>query len=261
MEIYSIGYNHSHDNNFIIDKPNGCGTWLLLLIKTPAIFKEKDIELKTKENSFILFSPETPVYYRAYKDKYIDDWFHLSLNDYDIAMLATLQIPLNTVTELGSITELSSIIRNTTCEFYLDNIYKAEIVELNIKMLFHKIGQMLYSKLYIGANNNSVHFERMQNLRNDIYNMPQNNWTIDEMSNNLFLSRSTFQHTYKRIFGVSAMTDVSNSRLKRVKYLLSATEFSLYEIAEQCGYNSVSYLIRQFTNKYDMSPTEFRACL
>ena len=42
MKIGSIGYNHVHDmkyENFIMDRPIGPGAVLLLLIKTPSVFR------------------------------------------------------------------------------------------------------------------------------------------------------------------------------------------------------------------------------
>jgi AraC family transcriptional regulator of arabinose operon len=61
MELHEIGYNHSHDKTFAIDRPNGIGScWILLLIKTPAVFMQNGKEVITKENSFILYTVMLP---------------------------------------------------------------------------------------------------------------------------------------------------------------------------------------------------------
>ena len=39
MKINTIGYHHTHDADFIIERPNGSGDYLLLIIKTPALFR------------------------------------------------------------------------------------------------------------------------------------------------------------------------------------------------------------------------------
>ena len=62
MKIGSIGYNYVHDmkyENFIMDRPKGPGAVLLLLIKTPAVFKVGGVQYQVKENSFILMSAVT----------------------------------------------------------------------------------------------------------------------------------------------------------------------------------------------------------
>lgn len=52
MKIGSIGYNYVHDmkyENFIMDRPKGPGAVLLLLIKTPAVFKVGGVQYQVKE--------------------------------------------------------------------------------------------------------------------------------------------------------------------------------------------------------------------
>ncbi|OYP21358.1 hypothetical protein CG709_07920, partial [Lachnotalea glycerini] len=107
MELHVIGYNHSHDENFVIDRPGGTDSWLFLLIKTPAVFIHNGIEIVTRENSFILYKEGAPQYYRACGELYVDDWFHFSVDNADKDFISRLNIPCNTVTWLGDISELS----------------------------------------------------------------------------------------------------------------------------------------------------------
>mgnify|MGYP001513240425 CR=1 FL=1 len=84
MKIGSIGYNYVHDmkyENFVMDRPKGPGAVLLLLIKTPAVFKVGGVQYQVKENSFILMSADTPCYYTAQENVYTDDWVYFE-NDY-----------------------------------------------------------------------------------------------------------------------------------------------------------------------------------
>lgn len=258
MEINSIGYNHTHDHKFIIDRPNGLSSWLFLLIKTPAVFKQSGSETTTKSNSFILYSNDAPQYYKASGNIYIDDWIHFFADDIDIELFKTLEIPLNTVIELGDIDEISSVIRCTTYEFYSKGKFKTDITELYLKMLFLKLSDKLLSQKYSPNRSMSVYFERLQHLRNDILNSPCENWTVDNMSERLSMSRSSFQHTYKKIFGTNVMSDVIESKLQRVKFYLSTTNMTLSQIAEQSGYASEIYMMRQFKEKYGITPTQFR---
>ncbi len=55
MQINNIGYNHFHDADFRIERPNASGDYLLLLLKTPAIFTMKRKDIITEQNSFILY--------------------------------------------------------------------------------------------------------------------------------------------------------------------------------------------------------------
>lgn len=261
MEIESIGYNHSHDSRFVIDRPYGLGNWLFLLIKTPAVFMQNGKETPVKKNSFILYSSNTPQFYRACEEVYTDDWFHFNISEEDEELIKSLEIPLNTVTELGDIEEFSSIVRNMTYEFYSANRYRADITELYMKMLFLKLSNKLFSVKSAANGSTSIYYDRMQNLRNDIYNNPCEDWSIDMMAEKLFMSRSGFQHTYKKIFGTNVMNDVVSSRLQRVRFYLSTTNMTLGRIAEQSGYSSEIYMMRQFKERYGVTPTQYRSAL
>ena len=98
MKIGSIGYNHVHDmkyENFIMDRPKGPGAVLLLLIKTPAVFKVGGVQYQVKENSFILMSPDTPCYYTAQENVYTDDWVYFENDDWDKEYVEKLGIPMD----------------------------------------------------------------------------------------------------------------------------------------------------------------------
>ena len=60
MIINNIGYNHCHDADFIINRPNESGDHLLLLIKTDAIFTIDEKDIVIPENSFFMFRKDSP---------------------------------------------------------------------------------------------------------------------------------------------------------------------------------------------------------
>lgn len=61
MKIGAIGYNYQHRDGFVMERPNGTGCRLLLIIKEPSLFVINGMENKVKKNSFILFSPLVPL--------------------------------------------------------------------------------------------------------------------------------------------------------------------------------------------------------
>ncbi|SFR79988.1 AraC family transcriptional regulator [Anaeromicropila populeti] len=258
MEIKCIGYNHPHDSKFVINRPNGVDSWLFLLIKTPAVFMKDGQKIVTKKNSFILYSKDTPQYYQTYGEIYIDDWFHFVADEKDVQFFQELNIPFNTVTELSIISDLSAFIRTMTYEFYSNELYKPELMDLYLRTLFYKLSQRVNSCCIPESGSASRHYDCMQHIRNEIFNMPQKSWSINEIAREHSMSRSGFQHIYKNTFGVSATTDIINSRLQRVKFLLQTTDMTLDKIAEQCGYSSENYLMRQFKEKFGVTPGQFR---
>ena len=96
MNIKKMGYHHTHDSSFHIDRPLGSGDWLLLLVFTPSRLTLSGEERTTTEPYFILYRNGTPQHYGALGTGYTDDWVHLLLNERDLAHLKELGIPFDT---------------------------------------------------------------------------------------------------------------------------------------------------------------------
>ena len=69
------------------------------------------------------------------------------------------------------------------------------------------------------------------------------------MAKELSLSRSRFQHLYSDTFGKSVSQDLIQSRIEKASDMLRKSDLTLKDISSICGYNSVSYFIRQFKMK------------
>jgi len=98
----------------------------------------------------------------------------------------------------------------------------------------------------------------LHNLRSDIYRHPQMDWSIDNMCQQVCLSRSYFQSLYKKFFSVSCNEDVINARIALAKTLLASSILNINEIAERCGYANTEHFMRQFKKKTGTSPKKFR---
>lgn len=260
MKLLSIGYNHVHDESFEINRPDGIDSWLFLFIRTPGLFCYDGNEIVAKPNSFVIFSSGFPHYYKAYNEAYADDWFHFMATKEDISLFHSLNIPLNTVVPLTNTNTLNASIRNMIYEFNSDNLYKTDLIDLNFHLLLYKLVRILHNNNTFYTTKDSIYFTRMQALREDIYNNPQIERSVDSMAAELSMSRSAFQHNYKNIFGKSVMKDIINSRLRKVKFYLSTSDMTLEDIAQQCGYHNQLHLIRQFKQYCGLTPTEYRRC-
>lgn len=63
---------------------------------------------------------------------------------------------------------------------------------------------------------------------------------------------------FRRQVGMSPMQYVTQSRLNRAKILLSKTELSVMEVAQQCGFGDVSNFVRRFRQQFQLTPLQFR---
>lgn len=260
MRMDEIGYHHKHENTFCINRPNGAGDWLFLIIKTPAVFKIDGEYVPVKADSFILYTPEYPEHYSADSncEEYIDDWIHFSPDESEEKLMRELSIPFNTAIYLGEISSISNIVRNMCHEFYSANLHRKDSVNLYFRMLIYKLHEQLERVHPVSVLNESSYCERLIWIRECIFRRPGFEWSIDELSKELSISRSRFQHLYSDTFGVSIMQDIITSRVQYAAELLKYPDISIDRISEICGYSSVSYFIRQFKKINGVTPAQYR---
>lgn len=255
MYISNIGYNHSHDADFMINRPNGSGDYLLLLLKTPAVFTINGSDIETEPDCFILYREGTPQFYRSNGAVFTNDWFHFQLQEEDSNLFDKLKIPFDQVIPIGDLNELSMLINSLSYEAYASNPFKSDIIALYLKLFFIKLNNRIHAGTTAASN---THYNKMSIIRSKIYNQPYQSWNIDTLSRELSMSRSCFQHLYKSFFSVSPITDVIQSRIEHAKYLLSTTDISVKKISELCGYNNEIHFMRQFKMGTRLTPRTYR---
>ena len=258
LEISTIGYNYSHGADFVIDRPNGLGYWLVLLIKTPAVFFIDGKNYNIKEDSFILLSPTISYRYRGTDDVYTDDWIHFNADENDLKMFEKLGIPINEPVCLGDIEELSELIHILSYEHYSCMEYSSEVEKRYFEIFFLKLGRILSSGTSISSRLFTEKNHRMTQLRTEIVTQPSRNMSVDDMASAMNMSRSGFQHLYKKMFGVSVIQDITRSRMERAKRLLSSTNLTVEEISRKCGYSNEYCFMRKFKEQCGKTPTEYR---
>ncbi len=255
MIITNIGYSHRHDADFFVSRPNGSGDNLLLLLKTPAIFNLNGENVEASKNSFILFKKDTPQLYHSKGAEFVNDWFHFTYTPNEEKIFKALEIPFDTITYIGDMSNLSMLIKNMSYENYSSNMFRTDSIELYLQLFFIKLSEKLHTNHELLI---STHYDKMSIVRSKIYSMPQHEWNIEGLSHELTMSKSHFEHMYKQIFGISVMNEVINSRIEYAKFMLSTTDIPVNQISEMCGYKSDIHFMRQFKSRMNMTPTEYR---
>lgn len=258
MKILSIGYNHIHDSTFMINRPNGTGNYVFLLIKTPAHFTVQGRDYAVTKGSYALFSPDTACTFKAITDKYIDDWFHADISTEEVAQLKEMGVVFDKPVYLGDVDELSRIILSMTYENYSTDVFNNEIKYKYADILFMKIARTLQTQAISTDPSFSDKKSILITLRTRIYDEPDKISDVSEMAQFVGMSRSGLQHNYKKVFGVSIMQDVITSRIERAKRRLTGTNMSIADISRACGYKCEYSFMRQFKERVGQTPTEYR---
>lgn len=255
MFVNKIGYHHKHDLDFKIDRPNGSGDYLLLLVKSTGIFWIGGIPQEAIAGSMILYKKGTAQLYASNGEEYINDWIHFDFNEGEEKMIQELGIPCDTLIGLGDLHGMSMLVKNICYEFYSSNQFRNESIQSYLRLILYKLSEKIH---YRDKEISSDYHEKMSLIRSQIYSSPQIDWNIERMAKQLQISRSHMEHTYKAVFGLSPMQEVIESRVSYGKYLLSSTSMPVTQIAEYCGYHSDIHFMRQFRQKTGMTPSEFR---
>ena len=125
-------------------------------------------------------------------------------------------------------------------------------------MLLYKLQEQIHAPYSDMLLDNSFYIDQLLWVRASVFRWPEQNWSIDVFAKELRLSVSHFQHLYTGTFGTTILQDITNGRMQRARTLLETTDLNIEEIAEKCGYESVSYFIRLFRKSTGTTPLQYR---
>jgi signal transduction histidine kinase/ligand-binding sensor domain-containing protein/DNA-binding response OmpR family regulator len=88
-------------------------------------------------------------------------------------------------------------------------------------------------------------------------NLDNENFTAEEFSQEMNMSRSNLHVKLKALTNLSATEFIRTVRLKKSVELLSQQEFTVSQVASMVGFKSISYFNRCFKNAYGQSPSNY----
>ena len=82
--------------------------------------------------------------------------------------------------------------------------------------------------------------------------------TLDQIAAAASISKTACMNCFRNVLGISPIDYVVSYRLECALHLLLATERSVAEIADTCGFGDTSYFGKQFRRKTGLSPVQYR---
>ena len=82
--------------------------------------------------------------------------------------------------------------------------------------------------------------------------------TVSRVGEQVGLSRSRFQHVFRRETGATFRECLRETRLAKACALLASRRLRVKEVSAQCGYARACDLTRAFEARFGLSPSQYR---
>ena len=175
--------------------------------------------------------------------------------------LRTSHIPIMMITAKGmEIDKIKGI--DSGADVYLQKPFNMNVLKSHLKQLI-STRKILFKKYLSGIdfseNTTSLDQEFILNVLGYINNnISDNNLNVENLADELLLSRSKLYRKIKALTGLTANEFIRNIRLEKSKEFIENTEFSISEICYKVGFSSPSYFTKCFKIQYGYLPKEIR---
>jgi len=146
--------------------------------------------------------------------------------------------------------------------FYFDHpsLVSDELLELKIKelilLLVHSKNAASVVSLFT-----ELFSPRNLSIKEIVNNHLFSNLSVEDLANLSNLTLSTFNRTFKAMFGDTPANYIKTKRLERAQELLSMSSLTIREVAYQTCFPSLAHFSRSFKTHYQCSPSAYRSSL
>lgn len=127
-------------------------------------------------------------------------------------------------------------------------------------MFLQLLGELM-REVALGGERGEMHFPNQdiaQQVREYLNRNTDRDVTLDELAENIHVSKYYLCRQFKRAFGVSPIQYHLDSRIGRAKVLLVTTDASIGDVAEAVGFQSIYSFSRAFKKRENVSPSVYR---
>lgn len=186
--------------------------------------------------------------------------------------IRTSHIPIILLTAKGSLTHQMEGM-GTGADAYITKPFSPEILKLTVSNLLHSRETMMryYRNLFIseptvGANenekvnkeSNALDEKFLQNIHEKlISNLDKPDFNINELCDEMHMSRSLVYKKVKTLTGLSPVEYVRSLRMQEAGKLLRTRNYKVFEVVYMVGFTDVKYFRQCFAKEFGYSPSDF----
>ncbi|GKX29916.1 hypothetical protein SH1V18_23960 [Vallitalea longa] len=212
------------------------------------------------------------------KDNYLllpsNSKVHMDIDTHTTALVFELNDELvnNVLNKIDLKDNMKEVVRSTTNNYFLgqnkynisediNNIFVASksrdnnnefLIDLYAqKLVFDLIKNKTTYQILNGNNSHPINIA-VKYINENIRDMIN----IKELAKSLHMSESNFSHLFKKVMGIKPVEYIKNKKLElALDYLRNE---SVTDVAFNLGYSNISYFIRLFKDKYNMTPKQYK---
>lgn len=241
-----VGYFYC-DSQYDIRRENY--NWFLMsfICKGSLTFQTEGMTFQAKENDVVLLDCRAPHRYFC-EDHAEFYWFHFfgsSSSEY-VDYLLSQRGALYSGPQIGSLRQsFDNIFRQAGTAIVNEHLISREISSIFCSLATsQRSSALIHSPIVPVLTYISMHFSEPVDL--------------DQMAEMCMISKPHLIRLFKKELNCTPHDYLLDFRLRQAKQFLTATSHTVEEIAEECGFNSVSHFSRAFRKRIHMTPSEFR---
>jgi AraC-like DNA-binding protein len=89
-------------------------------------------------------------------------------------------------------------------------------------------------------------------------NMDNGDLVVDDLVNELAVSRSVFFKKIKMLTGLAPIEFIKEMRIKKAAQLIDSGEYNITQVSYMVGINDPRYFSKCFKSRFGMTPTEYK---
>ncbi len=101
-------------------------------------------------------------------------------------------------------------------------------------------------------------YQKVQEVVDYLQANPETGESLDELAGRFYISRSWLSRIFKEVTGFSVNEYTNIIRVKKAQKLLSCSDYSVTEVSEALGFESITYFERVFKRYTTSTPLKYR---
>lgn len=245
--------------DFLINRPSGMKGYIInMTVKGEGeIFHDDDV-IYVKHGDMLLFPPNVAHYYQRKKNNH--SWSHrwiyfrpraywnnwLSWEECQNGVYITKHLSEEKITEFEKLFEEVELVTKS------DFPYRDELAVNVLERLLIECKSVQENFI------NKAHDSRVIDAMNYIVENLDKNFSLEDVSNHVYLSSSRLGHLFSKDVGMTISQWRDDQRVSRAKQMLVTTNYSINKISNKVGYKDSLYFSRVFKKVSGLSPKNYR---